>query len=190
MATTIRIAGVSRLTPGAWISRAVMVTLVCIVLALVCVRLFMSRSDEDWVRLGEVADFQHLANVAPGTRGLMCPQNFCNQAADDSPIFDLSVDDLRDRWTEMVAREPRLKLVAGDGDLTRVTYIQHSLLLTVPDIVTVQFIAVDAHHATLAIESQSRYPLFDFGGNRRRVRSWVHQLQRSLRKAHPGAQKS
>ncbi len=185
MDTILRISAAGRFRPRAWFGRSVIAVLVGVLLSIVCVRVFMSRTDEDWVRLGEVADFSHLPNVTPDARFLMCPRDFCNQMADaDSPVFDLSVDDLRDRWTEMVAREPRLKLVAGDGDRTRVTYIQHSALLTVPDIVTVQFVAIDMNHATLAIQSQSRYPIFDFGGNRRRVRSWVHQLQRSLRKAH------
>jgi hypothetical protein len=142
-------------------------------------RLAMSRARERELRQGEIADFKALPAAAP-YRFLMCPPDFCNVRPDaTSPVFALPWEDLRDRWSELVAREKGLRLVAGDGDLGRLTYILQSPILRLPDLVTVQFVALGENTATFAVVSQPRYAWPDLGTNRARVEAWVRALEKA-----------
>ncbi len=100
----------------------------------------------------------------------MCPPGICTGHA-DSPVFDVSVDELHDRWREVVTAQPRVELLAGDGQ--QFDYIQRSALFRFPDIVTVRFISVSPSQSTLAIYSRSVYGKSDFGVNRKRVEAWL-----------------
>ena len=149
-------------------------------LALFATRAWMHRAAEWEVRAGEIADFADLP-AGDASRFLACPPDYCNLRPDATvPVFDLPWEDLRDRWSAVVAVQPRLRLVAGDGDLTRITYIQASPLLGLPDLVTVQFVPLDEHRSSLAILSRSRYPLPDLGANAARVNAWLAALRKSV----------
>lgn len=145
-------------------------------------RIFMGRDAEDRVAEGEVVEFGHLpAKEKPG-RFLMCPKDYCSRAPDAaSPVFAMEWERLRDLWSETVARQPRVKLVAGDGDRHKITYVQHSALLRLPDIVTIEFVGLSDGRSSFAIESRPRYGWLDFGANAARVGAWVG-LVRSVAK--------
>ncbi|HLY56421.1 MAG TPA: DUF1499 domain-containing protein [Stellaceae bacterium] len=159
--------------------------LVCLVAALVAamavvfaVRLSMGHLSQLEAREGEIADFSALAPQA-ANRFLMCPKNYCNVPPDAaSPVFDLPWEALRDRWSEMVAGQRGVRLVAGDGDLGKITYIQRSLVLHLPDVITIQFVPLGDSRSTFALVSQSRYDVPDLGANRLRVEDWVRRLKR------------
>jgi len=59
----------------------------------------------------------------------------------------------------------------------RLVVIQHTPLLRFPDIVTVEFVALDPHRSSVALYSRARYGKLDFGVNRRRVETWLARLQ-------------
>ena len=146
---------------------------------ILAIRLYMGREVEDRLDEVDVVDFGALPEGAGADRFLMCPENTCSIAADaKSPVFNIEWERLRGYWTEVVAHQANVKLIGGDGDLEKITYVQHTPLLRLPEIVTIQFYPVGEHGSTFAIESHSRYGLIGDGYNRRRVLTWVALLQR------------
>ncbi|HEV2673396.1 MAG TPA: DUF1499 domain-containing protein [Aliidongia sp.] len=149
-----------------------------VLVGLVAIRIVMGRDAEDRVAEGEVAEFGHLSAKPKHSRFLMCPKDYCSRTPDaESPVFDMEWERLRDLWSETVARQHRVKLVAGDGDRRKITYVQHSVLLRLPAIVTIEFVDLPDGKSSFAIESRSRYGRLDFGANAARVRNWVGLLQ-------------
>jgi hypothetical protein len=162
------------------IRRMLVVALILLVATgsgILAIRIWLSRPAERVLLQGEIADFDQLPAQAPN-RMLLCPPHFCNVMPDRiSPVFDLPWKVLRDRWSDMVAGEPGVRLAAGDGDLGRITYIQRSPILHLPELITIEFIPLDDTHSSLALVSQSRYPIPDFGSNAQRVETWLRALR-------------
>ena len=112
---------------------------------------------------------------------LMCPPGLCGADPHaDSPAFDVSVEQLRERWHEVVAAEPRVELLAKDEDGRQFDYVQRSARFRFPDIITVRFISVSPSQSTLAIYSRSIYGKGDFGVNRERIEAWLQTLREGL----------
>lgn len=154
--------------------------------ALAGIRAYLSRAAEDRIRKGEIVDFQAMPAQSPTPRFLVCPRDFCSAPADaEAPVFDVPWETLRDRWSAIVALQPRLRLVAGDGEMTRISYVQHSWLFQLPDLVTIEFVPLGEHRSTFAVVSQSRYGFYDFGANSQRIHAWLRQL-REAPAAPPG----
>ena len=152
-------------------------------MAVLGIRLFMGRDAEDRVGEGEMVDFATLAPRHVSNIFLMCPLGHCGIPADaQSPIFDMEWERLRDYWSEMIAQQPRVKLVAGDGDLRKLTYVQHTALFRFPDIITIEFVPLEGgRKSSFAVESRSRYGKSDLGTNRKRVETWVDLLKQMIR---------
>lgn len=149
-----------------------------VVVGLLATRIIMGRDAEDRVAEGETVEFAHLSAKAKPGRFLMCPTDYCSRTPDAaSPVFNMEWERLRDLWSETVARQRRVKLVAGDGDRRKIVYVQHSAVLRLPDIVTIEFVDLPGGKSSFAIESRSRYGWLDFGTNEARIRDWVGLLQ-------------
>ncbi len=118
------------------------------------------------------ADFDHV----PGVERTISGYTGAAQHA-DSPLFDVPVEQLRARWREVAAAEPRVELLAEHGDGWQFDYVQRSARFRYPDIVTVRFIAASATQSTLAIYSRSIYGRSDFGVNRARIETWLARLR-------------
>jgi uncharacterized protein (DUF1499 family) len=143
-------------------------------------RLYFGRDAEDQLRAGEQVDFAHLDLPTRGNVYLLCPADplICNLKADEaSPTFSVDPSRLRDRWLEMVAAEPRVRLVGEEKDRRHLAFIQHSFFFRFPDIVTVEFLPTGNGHSTLALLSRSRYGESDFGVNAARVGAWIAKLK-------------
>ncbi len=169
------------------ISRTLTILLILLVAMLsgvLATRLYMGREAQDRLDEVDVIDFADLAPSHSTGRFLMCPEHVCNLPADaTSPVFDMEWERLRGYWSEVVAHQSNVKLVSGDGELEKITYVQHTPVLRLPEIVTIQFFPVGEHGSSFAIESHSRYGPTDLGDNKQRVLSWVAMLQR-VAKAH------
>ncbi len=129
----------------------------------------------------EAVDFADLRLTGKPNDFLMCPPGFCDaNPHTDSPVFDVSVEQLRERWREVVTVQPRVKLLAEDEEGQQSDYVQRSARFRFPDIITVRFIAVSYSRSTLAIYSRSIYGRRDFGVNRKRIDAWLKTLSVEL----------
>ena len=125
----------------------------------------------------EQIDFTALGRHNRPNRYLVCPPQYCNIAPMRvSPTFDERVTVLRDRWMEMIKRQPRVRQIAVSADKLQFDYEQRSKLFRFPDTVTLRIIPVRDNQTTLAILSRSHYGHSDFGVNRKRIESWLAEL--------------
>ena len=82
---------------------------------------------------------------------LMCPPGFCDANPHaESPVFGVSVEQLRERWRDVVSVRPRTELLAEDEKRQQFDYVQRSARMRFPDIITVRFIPVTSHRSTLS----------------------------------------
>ena len=123
-------------------------------------------------------DFATLYLTSKPNQFLVCPPDYCvAQANLVSPVYQLPVADLKQRWDAMLAKQPRIEAGEGDPAAMQYEYIQRSELVRYPDSITVRFIALKDGQATLAIYSRSQYGHGDFGVNQARIRGWLALLQ-------------
>ncbi len=126
----------------------------------------------------ENVDFEEFKLTDTANQYLMCPPGFCDANPHaESPVFDVSVEQLRGRWREVVAVQPSVVLLAEDEDGQQFDYVQRSARFRFPDIITVRFISVSSSLSTLAIYSRSIYGKSDFGVNRERIDAWLKTLR-------------
>ncbi len=129
----------------------------------------------------EAVDFAELKLTDKPNQFLRCPPSFCKTKPHaDSPVFDVSVEQLRERWRDVVAVQPRVKLLAEDEEGQQFDYVQRSVRFRFPDIITVRFISVSSSQSTLAIYSRSVYGKSDFGVNRERIDAWLDTLREGM----------
>ena len=150
------------------------------------VRIYMGREVEDRLAAGEAVNIAALRSPLPKPAFLACPPHYCGAAeAITSPVFDMSWDRLRQYWNEVISGQARVVTVMVDEDAKRSVYIQHSAAFRFPDIITVEFVPLDANRSSIAIFSRSRYGEYDFAKNRKRVERWLVLLQKVARPATP-----
>ena len=129
----------------------------------------------------ESVDFVELKLTDKPNQFLVCPPEFCGTDPHaDSPVFDVSVEQLRVRWREVLAAQPRVELVVEDEEGQQFDYVQRSARFRFPDIITVRFISVSPSQSTLAIYSRSVYGKSDLGVNRERIEGWLDILPEGL----------
>ncbi len=126
-------------------------------------------------------DFAALTLTDRPNQFLMCPPGFCGAKPHaESQVFDVALKQLRARWREVVAAEPRVELLAAHEDGRQFDYIQRSARFRFPDIITVRFISASPSQSTHAIYSRSIYGRRDFGVNRARIDTWLTILREGL----------
>ena len=108
---------------------------------------------------------------------LACPLNFCQGRANYTvPIFQLSKAVLAVRVQEMIKSEPRTTLIHSNPNLDQLIFVQRSRLFGFPDTIWVQFVDLRSE-SSLIIYSRSNYGYWDFGVNRKRIKSWLKKLK-------------
>ena len=141
----------------------------------------MSQPNQDQLRPEERVAIRDLRDPIPGNAFLACPPNYCTATAAPSPLLALPVDRLSRLWSQLMASEPYVVTVADEPQQHGLIAIQHTPLLHFPDIITIEFVAIDNDRASLAIYSGARYGSGDFGTNRRRVLAWLSRLEQLAR---------
>jgi uncharacterized protein (DUF1499 family) len=130
---------------------------------------------------GEIkaVDFASLQLAETPNQYLVCPPDFCAAAPNAfSPVFDMPADQLRARWKQVVADQPRVRQFATYEDGMQIDYVQRSARFRFPDVVTVRFIPLPSSQSTLAVYSRSVYGRDDLGVNRKRIETWLELLRR------------
>ena len=129
----------------------------------------------------ETIDFTELRLTDKPNQFLMCPPDFCGADPHaDSPLLDVFIERLRERWREVVAIQPRVELLSEGEEGQQFDYVQRSVRFRFPDLVTVRLISVSSSQSTLAIYSRSVYGKSDFNVNRERIDGWLESLREGL----------
>jgi uncharacterized protein (DUF1499 family) len=161
-----------------WISFLVSILAV----GVLALRIYLGREAEGHLARDEIIDFAARASGGRTNVFAACPPSYCTPPGDvESPIFMMDWERLRDYWSELIAVQPRVGLVAWDSQRRRATYIERSAVFRFPDIVTVEFVVLGAGKSSLAIDSRSRYGKGDMGVNRNRVVDWLKTLRTMTR---------
>jgi uncharacterized protein (DUF1499 family) len=129
----------------------------------------------DW----RLVDFESIKLPSSPNFYLSCPKDFCPSTIDFaiSPVFDVSVVKLQQRFDKMLAKQERIQLLdSTNGGLKRV-YVQKSALWNFPDFINVEFVAINDKHSSIALFSQSRFGYSDLGVNKKRIINWLTQLK-------------
>jgi uncharacterized protein (DUF1499 family) len=109
---------------------------------------------------------------------LICPADYCNvKPGEVSPVFAVSAADLFQAWQQMLAKQPRITPLYTHPEQLQYGYVVRSWLFRFPDTVQVKFISLSKQTSSLALYSRSKYGYSDLGVNRRRLQSWLQQLQ-------------
>lgn len=133
-------------------------------------------------------DFTTIPARRPPRACLACPRGWSRRDADIiTPVFDLTLEQLREAVVAIASAEARTHLIRLDKEASQAEFEQRSRFLGFPDIVTVAFEAAPGGGASLAIYSRARYGYYDFGVNRRRVARWLAALERRVAPAREAA---
>jgi len=156
------------------------IVFICVLLAIVVVMVLLftplgERPLSALFRVGdfETVDFEDLQLTDEPNQFLVCPPDLCEGHA-ESPVFDMPVEKLRERWRNVIAAQPRVEVLTENDQ--QIDCVQQSARFRFPDIVTVRFVSVSPLQSTLAIYSRSVYGKSDFGVNRERIESWLSAL--------------
>jgi len=151
------------------------------------VRFYMQRDAENRLLPGEDVVISDLRDPLPGNASLACPTGYCRaSAAIISPVFAVPVTRLYEAWRQVIAEEPRVTVLAADGNTHRVVALQRSALFQFPDIVIAEFVPLAPDRSSLAVYSRARYGQSDFGVNRGRIDRWLRQLETFVPNASSG----
>jgi uncharacterized protein (DUF1499 family) len=112
----------------------------------------------------------------------VCPEELCTAVAHrEALVYDVSANELRDLWHELVIRQPLVELLDGDDATLYYNYEAKTPVLQFPDTITVWFIPVSLTRSTLAIYSRSHYGHSDLGANKKRIDAWLDELDAAVR---------
>jgi len=121
-------------------------------------------------------NFQQLTLPGIPTYYLVCPKDYCNVIPDGiSPVYPVSAENLFNAFNQIVARERYTHFIYSMPEQGQFELTARSMV-GLPNDVAVQFIALSDTTSTIAIYSKSRYGIFDFGGNKRRINAWLSAL--------------
>jgi uncharacterized protein (DUF1499 family) len=126
-------------------------------------------------------EFETLQRPASPNQYLVCPPERCTAKPDaTSPVYHVPRAVLKKAWLQLMAAQPRVVHIGISPDANQYDFMQRSQWLRFPDIITVKFIDLATNQSTLAVYSRSNYGYSDLGVNRKRVESWLKDLDQHL----------
>jgi len=94
----------------------------------------------------------------------------------ESPRFAATPAALDTALRDVVAKEPRTRIIAEDRAQGRIEAVCRSRVFGFPDFVSMQILPAGEGGSTLLVYSRARYGIRDFGVNRARVERWLDRL--------------
>ena len=92
-----------------------------------------------------------------------------------SKNFDVEPQDLLNRFQEVALESPRTRVLAGNAEEGRITFISRSLVWGFPDYTTVE-VKTQSEDSYLLIHGRLRFGRSDLGVNAKRVKGWLAAL--------------
>ncbi|NWH08541.1 MAG: DUF1499 domain-containing protein [Alphaproteobacteria bacterium] len=131
---------------------------------------------------GKIIDFATLCLGPKPNQFLVAPSGLCPRAKPHlaAPQFHLPPERVRDAFLRVAAHEPRVRLTAEQASTLSYTFVQRSLVLHFPDIISVQFFPEGEGFSTLSAYSRSVHGYFDLGANAKRVKDWLAKVRSAL----------
>lgn len=125
-------------------------------------------------------DIAHIVRPASPNTALAAPANFSPPPDIVTPGFPVSADRLFGLVQAVAARQPGTFQAALYPDQLQVHYVVRSAVFNFPDLVMAQVRREGQDSSDLVLYSRSVYGYGDFGVNRKRVRTWIGQLETEL----------
>lgn len=126
-------------------------------------------------------DFETVALKDSPNQYLVCPEDLCGgQQHLVSKTYAAPAQTLRDRFDDLIVREPRVERVHVSENGMQTDYVQRTELMQYPDWITVKVISLTPQTSTLAIYSRSVYGYGDQGVNKARIDALLADLDQSI----------
>jgi hypothetical protein len=126
-------------------------------------------------------DFTKLKKIPKPNQYLVCPKGHCIETPDlVASTYPVNATKLAATWHGIVMAEPDVAERARDDAALKVDYVQRTVRMRYPDLVTVQFLERPEGQSTIAIYSRSVYGYSDKGVNQARITGWLAKLDKSL----------
>ena len=100
----------------------------------------------------------------------------------ESDEYPVSAERLKAIVRKVVERSPRITFIAEDPATNRLEWVQRTLFLRFPDVITFQVVPLGSDKATLAAHSKSTYGAGDLGVNRDRLLDWLAEIDAEVYK--------
>jgi hypothetical protein len=94
----------------------------------------------------------------------------------EGTVFALPAQRLFEAWLAVTGRQPRTRKLSVDSTTRRSLHVQRTQWLRFPDLVRAEVVDLGKGRSGIAIDSRSRFGVFDFCVNRRRVKRWLAAL--------------
>ncbi len=129
----------------------------------------------------EPVDLTTLTRPSSPNSTFVAPPDFSRARRDaEAPLFACNWTRLAEAWDRAVTTFPRTAEHNRSSDGRQRTYVQRTALMGYPDVITIEFVALEDNQSSVAIYSRSQYGYSDFGANRRRVNAWLRSLTETL----------
>jgi len=118
----------------------------------------------------EKVDFLLLKRPTTPNSFLACPKDFYSLTSDkETPIFKYTLNDAIYAWDQIISQLERTNEIIKLARNNQKTYVQRSLIMGYPDIITVQFEKISIETTGITLYSRSQYGYSDLGVNKKRV---------------------
>lgn len=139
--------------------------------------------------LGAMTDFTIIQNrngpTVESNEYIVAPRGFCKYArVVEAPKYKVSTEKLYDTIEETLRKELFTTFIKADKTTLRLEFVQRTPIFQFPDVITVQAIEdkINKGESTIAMHSYSIYGGSDLGTNKKRVKSFLEDIQKSVDK--------
>jgi uncharacterized protein (DUF1499 family) len=139
-----------------------------------------------WSKIGgdpssQLVEISTVTKTPKPNQYLVCPEGFCEEVPDQiSPVFNVSVDKLREVLTSIESADANLTKVNSDADDLRQKYIWRSLIWRFPNLISVEIIPLENEQSTIAIYAQAQLGQSDLGANKAFVDELLHKISSEI----------
>ncbi len=128
-------------------------------------------------------DLRTLERASSPNDALACPPAICSAKAEmESPPLAIEAEQLREIVHNVITAQARTEFAGEDSDIGQLIFVQRSRLFGFPDTIWIQTVDLESN-ISLIIYSRSNVGFWDLGVNRRRVHSWLAEIESAARAA-------
>ena len=135
----------------------------------------------------QMTDWGNLKSVDSPNKWLVAPADSGIAGADQvAPQWQVNCAVLTSNWQAVIEHQPRTEILAMSTDGLQMEARQRSAFFGFVDLISSRAVPLGNDMCALAIYSRSTVGYWDFGVNRRRVETWLKDLDRRIASADFG----